>query len=99
MKNILLVDIDTDRVPPIKICKPPDVPVPASHAEMAPVLIQDMMCLCEAICTLIHVAEQAGYKSSPDSLRDCIRHLEDGFAEAGYVGRLEAGKKEDVHEG
>ncbi len=49
----------------------------------------DMACLCEAICTLIHSAESAGIKKSPDSLRDCIHHLEQGVMDASYRATME----------
>lgn len=42
--------------------------------------------LCEGLCTLIHCAENEGIKSTADSLRDCIKHLESGSFDASYVG-------------
>ncbi len=40
--------------------------------------------LCEALCALIHVAEADGLKTSTDSLRSCIGHLENGTFDASY---------------
>lgn len=85
MKNVLMVDIDTDRKNTVIIGKPTDWPRPTTKEEQAKMILEDMSCLCEAVCTLIHLAEQAGIKNSPDSLRDCLKHLQAGFGEAGYT--------------
>lgn len=88
MKNILIIDIDTDRKETVHIGKPANDPKfkkdKISHQEFAETVLTDMASLCEALCTLIHTAENAGIKKSPDSLRDCIKHLTDGFADASY---------------
>jgi hypothetical protein len=77
MKIRLCVDLDTNRKETVLIGVPDrddDVPGPA----------EAMACLCEGLCTLIHAADQGGIKDSAASLRDCIRHLENGFADAEY---------------
>jgi hypothetical protein len=38
------------------------------------------------------VADQTGLKPSAESLRACIKHLTDGFADASYVGQFVCGK-------
>lgn len=58
------------------------------HAEGSEGVITDMALLCETICTLIHSADQAGIKDSASSLRDCIKHLEDGFADSSYKATI-----------
>jgi hypothetical protein len=85
MKNVLTVVIDIDSNQPIQIVKPPDFIPPKTKAEQNAMVIDDMACLCEAICTLIHLADQSGIKPSAASLRDCIKHLTDGFAAADYI--------------
>lgn len=86
-KNILIIDMDTTRrEAPIMMGKTPDFPQPTTEEEWGVQIIDDMATLCEGICTLIHLAEEKGLKSSPDSLRDCIKHLQDGFADASYKG-------------
>jgi len=86
-KNIVIVDIDYDRKDsPINIGKPEEFNIPESKEEWANSIVDDMATLCEGLCTLIHVAEQQGLKQSPDSLRDCIKHLQDGFADSSYRG-------------
>lgn len=86
MKNTLIVDIDTERKTPgaVVIGKPPDFPRPKSKEQNATMIIDDMACLCEALCTMIHLAEDVGVRDSSTSLRNCIKHLTDGFADASY---------------
>lgn len=48
----------------------------------------DMAILCEAICMLIHVCHQNDIKKDADSLRDCIKHLKEGFIDETYRGIL-----------
>jgi hypothetical protein len=47
-------------------------------------VLSDMGMLCEALCVLIHSAEADGVKSSPESLKSCINHLEKGTFDASY---------------
>lgn len=86
MKNALIIDIDSDRSEPgpIIIGKPDGFARPTSKKEHADMVIDDMAALCEAICTLIHLAEDQGIKPSANSLRDCIAHLKAGFGDASY---------------
>ena len=91
--DVLVVDIDSTR----------DITVVISHAERSgdklnPVdseadVISDMVLLCEALVTLIHVAENEKVKDSPQSLRDCINHIEQGFADASYFAYQIPGEK------
>lgn len=92
MKNILFVDVDTERTNPgpVVIGKPNPMAAPKSQEEMAEVVKMDIACLCEAVCTLIHVADQNGIRPSAESLRICIDHLQKGFGDASYLGKIVA---------
>lgn len=83
MKNILLVDLDSDREQTIQIKKPGIVP-PQTREEFSRTVLMDMATLCEAVCTLMHLADREGIKPSAESLRACIEHLTRGFADADY---------------
>lgn len=83
-RNVVQVDIDTNRTPPVYLGKPKEFSRSEEH--YAQEVIDDMATLCEGICTLIHVAEKYNIKPSADSLRDCIKHITDGFADASYKG-------------
>lgn len=89
MKNILIVDMDTDRTDTIIIGKPGDAERPATPKEQASILLFDISTLCEAVCTLIHVADQNGVEKSHVTLKRCIEHLQNGFGEAGYKGIIQ----------
>lgn len=88
-KNIIVVDIDSTRKEVVRIGKPHEFYQKGlTEEELGKQIINDMASLCEGICTLIHVAEGTGIKSSADSLRDCMKHLQDGFADASYIGYI-----------
>lgn len=84
IKRKLMVDIDTERKNQVIINNFQE----HENQKIIPNPVLDMSIFCEAVCTLIHLCEQEGIKSSADSLRDCIKHLKDGFSEAGYKGRF-----------
>jgi hypothetical protein len=86
MKNVLFIDLDSDRTNPghIIIGKPDGTRRPSSQEEHTQMVIDDMMTLCEALCTLIHLAEDQRVKPSADSLRDCIKHLKSGCGDASF---------------
>jgi hypothetical protein len=90
MKRVLVVDLDTDREKQIKIG--------LIDKDEKPNPILDMGVLCEAVVTLIHLCHQANIKSDSESVRNCIRHITNGFAEAGYIATLAIeGENEDAN--
>ena len=90
MNIAVIVDIDTDRKSghQIKIQQVSrtinDELVPTDDSNT----IELMAALCEGICTLIHCADHEGVKPSYQSVRDCIKHITDGFADASYKGQI-----------
>ncbi len=89
MKNILFIDMDTERKQsPIVIGKPENARRPSNPIEGASMVLFDISTLCEALCTLIHVADQNGIEKSAVTLRRCIDHLEKGFGDASYKGLI-----------
>ena len=84
MKNILTIDIDTDREHTVLIKKPDHIKKPETDEEAKNMVISDMACMCEGLVTLIHLAHQNKMKDSVQSLKDCIKHLEDGFIDSQY---------------
>lgn len=73
MKRSLMIQLDTeDETGHIKIG-------PVSETALEPDPVLDMGILCEALCVLIRICHKAGVKSESDALRDCIKHLKDGF--------------------
>lgn len=75
MKNIIIVDVDTEREDPITLGKPTSDDLPKNKEEAKDTIIKDMICLTEALVLLISVANTSGYKSTEDSLNDIKEHL------------------------
>jgi len=80
-----MVDVDTDRKETVQIGKPDVMQRPRNREEASRMIIDDMATLCEGICTLMHLGERTGARSSAESLWVCIRHLTEGFASASYT--------------
>ena len=53
--------------------------------------------LCEAICTVIHGAHMADQKEDYESVRDCQRHIEKGFADASYHVNMNVEEETDAN--
>jgi hypothetical protein len=66
MKNVMIVDIDTDRDRKILIGKSPDTIQPETQDEAIKMVNFDIICLTEALCELIYVADLNGYGSKDD---------------------------------
>lgn len=92
MKRVLMIDCDTDRAETIRIG-----PIQEDDKEkILPDPLLDMKVLCEAVCTMIHVCHQADIQKDTISVRECIDHIQKGFAEAGYKGILTAKAKKEM---
>jgi len=84
MKRILKIDYDDDREETVLI-GPMQI---KGEKEIRPDPVMDMVVLCEAVCTMIHVCHQANIQKDSISVKQCIDHIQRGFAEAGYKGIL-----------
>lgn len=61
MKNIIYIDIDSDREQPILIGKGAESPIPQNKEETAKMVQIDINCMAEALVSLIHLADQNAY--------------------------------------
>jgi hypothetical protein len=77
MKNALYIDIDTERDQKILIGKPPEITPPQTPEEAAKMITLDISCVCEALCTLIHMADQNGYATKEDLVKASMKYLND----------------------
>lgn len=75
MKNSIFIDFDSERDQPILIGKPSDVTPPTTPQEAAKMLVTDISHVCEALCSLIHVADQNGYAAKEELIKASITHL------------------------
>ncbi len=77
MKNALYIDIDTEREQIVLIGKPPEITPPQTPEEAAKMITLDVSCVCEALCTLIHMADQNGYATKEDLVKASMKYLND----------------------
>jgi len=75
MKNLLYIDIDTDREQPILIGKGQDIIPPTTPEEAANMIITDISSLCEALCSLIHISDQSGYATKESLVNESVKIL------------------------
>ncbi len=88
MKNIIIVDVDTERTPVIQIGKMEGSELPKNRDEAKDVIIKDMACLTEALCTLINAADQSNFKTIEESVKDVMMHLERGTGDESYEAEV-----------
>jgi hypothetical protein len=82
MKNSLLIDLDTEREDPIRITKTEDTVNKVNDEESAKkMVLEDMTTLCNALGTLIQLANDSGYVDSKVSAKMCVNYLNDNFLE------------------
>ena len=75
MKNYICIDVDTDRKDkPFILSKPPEYQ-PSTPEEAALVIINDISCVCEALCRLIITADNSGYGNRDAMVKASIEHL------------------------
>jgi len=77
MKNIITIDVDTDRDAVVMISKPSTIPVPTTEEEAKKMILDDISIACEGLCTLIHIADQSKYGEKADLVKTSIKHLND----------------------
>lgn len=61
MINSIFIDIDTDRDKPIIFGKPPDITPPSNKEEAREMILNDIICLAQALKTLIIMADENEY--------------------------------------
>jgi hypothetical protein len=75
MKNLITIDVDTDREQPILIGKGADIPSPTNKEEAREMIINDIKCVCETLCMLIDVADQNKYALKAELITESIKQL------------------------
>lgn len=81
MKNSLYIDIDTERDQIVLIGKSQEITPPTNPEEAAKMITLDISCVCEALCTLIHTADQNGYATKEDLVKASKKYLDDLLVE------------------
>ena len=75
MKNQILIDIDTSRDKIVQIKKMESFVPPTNQEEAKKMILEDVSCTFEGLCTLIHIADQNGYGKKEDLVRICVENL------------------------
>lgn len=75
MKNLITIDVDTDREQPVLIGKGGDIPSPTNKEEAREMIINDIKCVCETLCMLIDVADQNKYALKAELITESIKQL------------------------
>ncbi len=87
MKNIIMVDLDTEREQKIKITKPDNIVKEISDEKTAKeMVVKDISTLCNGIGALIQVGEDNGYFEAEKLSNLCIKYLTDNFIKKGEDG-------------
>lgn len=80
MKNIIMVDLDTDREQQVKISKPDNMVSDLSDKNTAKeMVLADITTLCNAIGTLMQVGESEGYFEAKDLAGLTVKYFNDNF--------------------
>lgn len=75
MKNLIIIDVDTEREKPIFISKGPDYQAPTNKEEAKEIIITDMGCILDTLLNLIHIADQNDYESKEILVGKAIKEL------------------------
>ena len=75
MKNILIIDVDSERKPNLIIGKPNTIPKPSNREEAQKTILDDIFLLCEALCQHIDTAGHHGYGDKQKLVNDTIFHI------------------------
>jgi len=75
MKNLITIDVDTDREKPIMIGKGAEVTTPTNKEEARDMIINDIKCVCETLCILIDVADKNKYALKGELITESIKQL------------------------
>ena len=80
MKNSLFIDVDTDREQMVLIGKPPEINPPENAEQAAKMILDDISCTCEALVTLIRIADASDYAKKDELFATAIKYLNDSNA-------------------
>jgi len=77
MKNTIIINIDTEKKPPITFGKEEGSIIPTTWEEAKPLIVTDINCITDALITLIDVADQNDYADKESVLTEIIARLEE----------------------
>lgn len=75
MKNVIIIDVDTEREQQLQIGKPSDIQAPTSSDEAKAIIVNDIGCVFETFKTMVLIADQSGYGKKEDYIKTAIKDL------------------------
>jgi hypothetical protein len=81
MINSIFIDIDTDRNKPIVFGKPPDITPPSNKEEAREMILNDIICLAQALKTLIIMADENEYADKKELVIASINTINEALTQ------------------
>lgn len=75
MKNLIIIDFDPERERPLIIGKGLDCKPPTTKEEAKEMILGDLACMCDAVLTMIHLADQNSYADKHEIIPKIIDEL------------------------
>ena len=75
MKNILILDLDTERENALIFAKPEGVQLPTTKEEALTMMLEDIKTLTEGLSTMINLSEVKGFHTKESLVEAVIKHL------------------------
>lgn len=79
MKNVVIIDIDTDREQAVQIMKPSGGGIPSNAEEAQAMVAMDIKSLTEGLVTLVTGSHLNDYSNKENDYADIVEHLRDGL--------------------
>ena len=75
MKNVIIIDIDTERENQLQISKQTADSIPSSKEEAKDIVLRDIACICEGLRHMISIADENGFMDKKTLIETSIKHL------------------------
>jgi hypothetical protein len=75
MKNVLIIDLDTERENALIFAKPEGVTLPTNKDEASTMMLEDIKTLTEALSTMIALSDANGFHTRESLVEAVMKHL------------------------
>jgi len=75
MKNVLILDLDTERENTLIFAKPEGVQLPTTKEEASIMMLEDIKTLTEGLSTMINLSDMNGFHTKESLVEAVIKHL------------------------
>jgi hypothetical protein len=77
MKNIIIIDVDTEREQQLQIGKPSETKQPTTPEEAKEIILTDISCVAETLNLMINIAHDSGYANKKELVEKAIINLQE----------------------